>query len=321
MKTTKYNYDLVKSLHEQGLTNGEIKKLTNYSFEALRYIRNKLNIPTKTYREINLTENEEQIILGSLLGDGAIIKQYRYPMFTFSHSLKQERYALWKYEFLKTLPFTYKYYDQLDKRSGNITKVVKVYSRTNPLYNYYKEMFYNTGKKEVTAEIVNKLKPLGIAIWFQDDGYNHQNGYYIATNSFSLESCNIIKNYFKEVYNINCNVDKEHRLYILKESCKKFEDVIRPFMHEDLLYKLKSVLNKQGELLESPTTEIVNEDNQQPSLGSNTFEGSTTNSRVLNKDSNANTSALPFNIDSEGFATTNYNDIVVRWKPIKGIDY
>ncbi len=63
-------------------------------------------------------------------------------------------------------------------------------------------------------------------------------------------------------------------------------------MHEDLLYKLKSVLNKQGELLESPTTEIVNEDNQQPSLSSNTFEGSTTNSRVLNKDSNANTSAL-----------------------------
>jgi hypothetical protein len=56
MKTTKYNYDLVKSLHEQGLTNGEIKKLTDYSFEALRYIRNKLNIPTKTYREINLTE-------------------------------------------------------------------------------------------------------------------------------------------------------------------------------------------------------------------------------------------------------------------------
>ncbi len=79
------------------------------------------------------------------------------------------------------------------------------------------------------------------------------------------------------------------------------------------------VLNKQGELLENPIT--VSEDNQQPSLSSNTFEGSTTNSRVLNKDSNANTSALPFNIDSEGFATTNYNDIVVRWKPIKGIDY
>ena len=48
---------------------------------------------------------------------------------------------------------------------------------------------------------------------------------------------------------------------------------------------------KQGELLESPE-----EDNQQPSIYRNIFEGSTTNSRVLTsnvEDGNANTSALP----------------------------
>jgi len=53
-------------------------------------------------------------------------------------------------------------------------------------------------------------------------------------------------------------------------------------------------LIKQGELLETPTD--GSEDNQQPSLSSNTLEGSTTNSRVLPsnvEDSNANTSALP----------------------------
>ena len=44
---------------------------------------------------------------------------------------------------------------------------------------------------------------------------------------------------------------------------------------------------KQGELLERPE-----EVNQQPSLGSDTLEGSETNSRVL-RDSNADTSALP----------------------------
>jgi hypothetical protein len=44
-------------------------------------------------------------------------------------------------------------------------------------------------------------------------------------------------------------------------------------------------------LLEHP-----NKDNQQPSLGSNTFEGSTTNNRVLSdksEDSNVDTSTLP----------------------------
>lgn len=48
---------------------------------------------------------------------------------------------------------------------------------------------------------------------------------------------------------------------------------------------------KQGELLENPK-----EDNQQPSLTSNSFEGSTTNIRIQTdnaEDSNDNTSALP----------------------------
>lgn len=51
---------------------------------------------------------------------------------------------------------------------------------------------------------------------------------------------------------------------------------------------------KQGELLGNHSTN----DNQQPSINSNVFEGSTTNSRIRTdnaEDSNANTSALPVN--------------------------
>jgi hypothetical protein len=62
---------------------------------------------------------------------------------------------------------------------------------------------------------------------------------------------------------------------------------------EDTILKMIGVI-KQGELLETPEA-----DNQQPSLSSNTFEGSETNSRVLTDnsvDSNTNTSALLNNI-------------------------
>lgn len=54
----------------------------------------------------------------------------------------------------------------------------------------------------------------------------------------------------------------------------------------------QSVVLKQGELLEN----LFKEDNQQPSLSSNTFEGSETNSQIQTsnvEDSNADTSALP----------------------------
>ena len=55
-------------------------------------------------------------------------------------------------------------------------------------------------------------------------------------------------------------------------------------------------------MLGTPTTVTVNEDNQQPSLSSNAFEGSETNSRILPanaKDSNTNTSALLITISDD----------------------
>jgi group I intron endonuclease len=60
-------------------------------------------------------------------------------------------------------------------------------------------------------------------------------------------------------------------------------------------YLICRAQNKQGELLETPTLERQKEDNQQPSLDSNIFEGSTTNNRVQTdnaEDSNVDTSAL-----------------------------
>lgn len=56
--------------------------------------------------------------------------------------------------------------------------------------------------------------------------------------------------------------------------------------------RIKTVVFKQGELLETHN----DNDNQQPSISSNAFKGSTTNSRVQTdnaEDSNADTSALP----------------------------
>lgn len=56
--------------------------------------------------------------------------------------------------------------------------------------------------------------------------------------------------------------------------------------------RIKTVVFKQGELLETHN----DNDNQQPSISSNAFKGSTTNSRIQTdnaEDSNADTSALP----------------------------
>lgn len=90
---------------------------------------------------------------------------------------------------------------------------------------------------------------------------------------------------------------------------------------EDKLYN--QVHKKQGELLENPIT--VCEDNQQPSLDSNIFEGSTTNSQILTDnpvDSNGNTSALPFFIekDKDGKSLMSLSWVMIDFSKIKGDD-
>jgi hypothetical protein len=82
--------------------------------------------------------------------------------------------------------------------------------------------------------------------------------------------------------NPNYNNTKDRVLYTNNE-----KTIIR-----DVNGKIKTVVFKQGELLETHN----DNDNQQPSISSNAFKGSTTNSRVQTdnaEDSNADTSALP----------------------------
>lgn len=74
---------------------------------------------------------------------------------------------------------------------------------------------------------------------------------------------------------------------------------LRYYYKRKVAYKKRYLFadaTKQEELLENPTLERQKEGNQQPSLISNDFEGSTTNSQVQTsnvEDSNGNTSILP----------------------------
>ena len=72
------------------------------------------------------------------------------------------------------------------------------------------------------------------------------------------------------------------------------EEKARRLLNVSIIEQKLTGVFKQGELLEN-----LEVDNQQPSLGSNTFEGSTTNTRVQTdnaEDSNSDTSALPYNV-------------------------
>lgn len=198
--------------------------------------------------KLTITPNAEQVILGSLLGDGSIIRKRTNCLFVFNHSLKQHDYAFYKVNLLQReginmsyieRPYNYKkayIAGRLIKDNGYARGV----SEINIAFNRFRDDWY-IPEKEV-PESVSKLGPLGLAIWFMDDGTFHRpTGLYLSTNGFNhssqLKLVETLNNNFKIEAHIHKNKDKEI-LYIPQKDRSKFIEIVRPYIMGSMRYKL-----------------------------------------------------------------------------------
>jgi hypothetical protein len=202
----------------------------------------------RTNPEIVITPNAEQIIIGSILGDGSVVRKRTNCIFTFNHSLIQADYAFYKVNLLQKEGITMRYEEKPHSyRQGCINgRLIKDngYARgtteTNIAFNKYRDEWYSLNK-QVPDSIV-KLAPLGLAIWYMDDGGIHYpTGAYLSTNWFNHESqvklVNILKGNFDVTAHIHTNKDKEI-IFIVQKDREKFFNIIRPYLIGSMKYKI-----------------------------------------------------------------------------------
>ena len=163
-------------------------------------------------KPLNLTKKMEQVLLGSLLGDGSLHihkKRGKNATYTEEHSLKQLQYAKWKNSFLK---FKETLVNRKEKRFGDVREYqqVCIYSPASPTLTEYYSFFYPNGKKVVTREILDKLEPLGLAVWYCDDGcyLYRQNMINFATNKFTKKENEFIIDFFYKKFHIKSRLRK-----------------------------------------------------------------------------------------------------------------
>lgn len=75
----------------------------------------------------------------------------------------------------------------------------------------------------------------------QDGSRGTANVLYICTDSFLLADVKRLTQYLNETYGIKCSIykaGKNYRIYILVKSVKTVKDLVFPYMHESMLYKL-----------------------------------------------------------------------------------
>lgn len=250
-KITKRNdpviLEKIKMLVNSGKTNSEIAKELSISPTTVRrYTKDLLgkdtnSVKTKSIKDVCLTDEQLEIIYGSLLGDMSISKTKNLARLSISQGGNHESY----FDFVCS---------KFEGLLGKVSKEPRFDNRTKKWYNKfivrflahnrYLDMYkliYKNGVKTITQEWLDKLTPRSIAYWFMDDG--SRNGDF-ATNCFTLQEIELCQKWFKDKFNIDTRIRKvtnkeQWLLFICVESRQTFDNLIKPYMHESMLYKLK----------------------------------------------------------------------------------
>ncbi len=200
--------------------------------------------------EVNIRVNNEsspeteQVLIGSLLGDGGLQLQKNgiNAYFREGHSTKQREYLKWKKKYLKKFDPKFSETSTFDKRTNKYYHHAILWTAVNPILTGYYKSLYKGGKKRIGKNILNKVGPMALAIWYCDDGsfgYINQNGK-IATY-LSYEDNKLISDFLKEKFGINCTVNRDGKSYYLYFSVKeirKFLNLIKDYIPKCMNYKL-----------------------------------------------------------------------------------
>lgn len=210
------------------INNINIMKLVN-----LRYYR----ISSKHNLVLN-TELEE-VIIGTMLGDAYAEKRNSNSntRLQFKQSVKNKDYIDHLYSLFKDYCNSEpKSTLSLDNREGkNLENIsIKFWSSSLPCFNKYRELFYNeSGIKIIPPTLEDLLSARSLAYWIMDDGYKSANGFYLCTESYTLEENKFLKDLLKNKFNLDCGIHKHtngHRLYIFSSSKDKLIQLTKPYI-------------------------------------------------------------------------------------------
>lgn len=183
-----------------------------------------------------MDKDVEQVLIGSLLGDGCVFidKRQKNANFSEAHAIKQSDYLRWKARIL-SLHFGGKVsYDSYNEK-------IKYFSQTHPFLTEVRYKWYPNNGKIVPEDELQKLDALGLAVWYQDDGsYCYRDHIcQIAINKFKDQEF-LLQKWFRDRWGISQNIVYQSGPILrfpVKDS-DRFLRLIAPFVHPSMIYKL-----------------------------------------------------------------------------------
>lgn len=196
---------------------------------------------------LKLNELQREILVGLLLGDGHIEQPYIKPRARLKVEQRAEMkaYVQWLHDIFK---------DWVRSGIRSKTKSLKTTGRSYQYYGFttfaheelfsYRELFYPNGKKVIPSNIDELLTPLGLTIWFMDDGSvkSHQSkGRILNTHSFTSDEVESLCAVLQEKFSLEAwprHQSDGIQIYISGKSANQLQSLVEPHILPEMRYKL-----------------------------------------------------------------------------------
>lgn len=215
----------------------------------------------------SLTQEQEDFLVGTILGDGHIQTPQgeRSAQYYAHHGPKQREYLDWKrrlmIEFMSPA-----YQDSVSPDSTGY----HFCTGCHPLFLGWRDDFYVARTKVFRESHARRLTPLGLAVWYMDDGHFDKSGGVSIGTQMPKESAQKFVSVLYErfgflFYPKAVHGDEKGRYYIRLRAASRprFFEVIETHIHPTLRYKIgedrveqphsqETVSSKRDYLLETP---------------------------------------------------------------------
>lgn len=185
-------------------------------------------------RRVEVTDFQKSMIIGTILGDGHVLKTTMGYCLRLKHGLKQIKLLEWKHQILSSIATPIKIYQD------------SCYFRTvtHPVFAGFRNMFYVDNTKIVPSNLESIIDPVALATWIMDDGTNelgHSRSLRINTQCFSLQEHKELQRILQAKFEIITTLNRDrdmYRLRVAKSSMDKLIKLVSPYIIPSMFYKL-----------------------------------------------------------------------------------
>lgn len=193
-----------------------------------------------------LNRKQRDVLVGLLLGDGHLETQNngRTYRLKIEHSLVQNEYVDWLYQLFQDHTRT-EPRQKIQLVSGKAYQKYGFSTLSTGSLRFYGQQFYPDGRKRVPKSISRLLTPIGLAVWFMDDGSSKSDRHrarILNTQGYIQEDIKRLQEALADRFKIATTRRKQkegEQIYIPSLQVERFICLIRPYILPSMEYKIR----------------------------------------------------------------------------------